>query len=275
MESFLTILIRWEIPIYLLSIIMFGVGLGRFIQARYMLRRAVYTLEREAGWEIQNNALTLLFVSALVLGGMGYFNQTAAPALRETLIFIPTPNPFETPLVSPSPLPAETTTRDRPYVTPNLVATATLAGQGQSGGSEAEDGLVSTPLPRPPTRAPVEIFIPDRGGCNPAIAISSPRPGAVLTGTVEFLGTAVDPEFGFFGLEITGENTGGDWISLLEDPSFSSVENDFLGAANLALLPNGEYTIRLSMFDVTAEVLGRCEIDIMIGQIEEEGAEEG
>lgn len=271
MSFFYTFLVRWEIPIYLVAVITLMVGLGRVIQARYQLNRALFSLQREAARERQSNAISLLIVSGLVLGGMLYFNQTIGPEIKEQLFVLPTstPDPFSTPFASPSPLAAETSTRDRPYVTPALVATATLP----SDVVQATDPD-ATPLPRPPTRPPEEIFIPDRGGCTPAYAISSPRPNSQVFGQVDLFGTASDPDFGYFGVEISGEGTGAEWVSIFDQQVFNRVENDYLGSANFSLLPVGEYQLRLSLFSTSTEIIGQCEIPIELVEPPEEALEE-
>ncbi|MEM7798047.1 MAG: hypothetical protein AAF633_02555 [Chloroflexota bacterium] len=274
MNAFYTFLVRWEIPIYLVSIITLIIGVGRLIQARYRLGRAMYTLQREAAYERQGNAITLLFISTLALGGMWYFNQTVGPEVKEVLFTVPTPtlDPFSTPFASPSPIGEATETRDRPYVTPNLVATATLSSDIIEANTDPNE---PTPLPRPPTRPPQEIFIPDQGGCTPAYAISSPRPNESIFGQIDLFGTATDPNFGYFGVEISGDGTGGNWISIFEQQVFNRVENDYLGTADFSLLPPGEYALKLSLFNTNTEIIGSCEISIELAEplSEEELAE--
>ena len=81
------------------------VGLVKLIQARSILRKAMFSLERDYGRETRQNGSALFFSSLIVIGILWYVNAFVAPTLPQELLFLPTPtiDPLKTPLASPSP----------------------------------------------------------------------------------------------------------------------------------------------------------------------------
>ncbi|MEM8861414.1 MAG: hypothetical protein AAGD96_24075 [Chloroflexota bacterium] len=269
MESLYVFLLRWDIPIFFIATISLIVAIVRLFQARYVMRRAMFSLEREYARNTRQSGASLFVVSALAIGGLWYVNQFVAPTLPPELLMVPTAtlDPLETPFASPSPLLPSTEEPAARRGTPVLVATATL--------DPIISGIpVDTPIPddapRPPTRAASQAFIPEGGGCTPGINISDPRPDTVLNGTVNFVGTATHPAFEFYGIELSGPGTGEEWVNLLGGGIFEPVENDVLATANLDPLEEGDYRVRLTIFGGDAEQQGRCQISIAIGVVEEE-----
>ncbi|MFK7803534.1 MAG: hypothetical protein AB8G95_18000 [Anaerolineae bacterium] len=271
MEGIYVFLLRWDIPIFFIATISLLVGLVRLGQARYVMQRAMFSLERDYARETRSNGFALLFSSLVAISILWFVNQIVAPTLPPELLAIPTatPNPLETPFASPSPLaPTERAILQISQGTPIFVATATLdpiisgipIETPEPAELQGEDGEL-----RPPTREVAELFIPDGGGCTPGINISSPRPATVQTDTVAFIGTATSRTFAFYGLEISGPSTSNEWINLLGGGNFEQVENDVLGSADLSRLENGEYEVRLSIFGDGAEAEGRCQISIFVG----------
>ena len=264
MEGIYVFLLRWDIPILFIATISLIVGLVKLLQARSLMRRAMFSLERDYGRETRQNGSALVIFAVCTIGLLWYINQIVAPTLPDDLLFQPTPtlDPLKTPFASPSPEAPPTEVIERiNRGSAELVATATL--NPTVSGIEPEE-LFEEP-PRPPTREPVDVFIPDGGGCTPAVNISSPRPESVQTGTTNFIGTATDPRFAFYGLELNGPGTGNSWVNMLDSGNFNTVENDILGSADLSQLEQGNYNVRLSIFDTDVEVIGRCQISIVIG----------
>lgn len=272
MEGIYVFLLRWDIPIFFIATISLLVGLVRLGQARYVMQRAMFSLERDYARETRTNGFALLFSSLVAISILWFVNQVVAPTLPAELLAIPTatPNPLETPFASPSPVaPTREAIQQISQETPVFVATATLdpiisglpAEVLEPAGLEGEDGVV-----RPPTREVTELFIPEGGGCTPGINISSPRPDTIQTDTVNFVGTATSRTFAFYGLELSGPSTNNDWINLLGGGgTFEQVENNILGSADLSRLESGRYEIRLSVFGDGAEAEGRCQISILVG----------
>ena len=87
----------------LLGFLWFG---GKFIRARQLLRRAMFGLERERGYDMQSSALLMLGLVLVIAGITFYFNYSVAPTLPQELLRPPppTPNPLRTPLASPTSL---------------------------------------------------------------------------------------------------------------------------------------------------------------------------
>lgn len=266
MEGIYVFLLRWDIPILFIATISLIVGLVKLIQARSLMRRAMFSLERDYGRETRQNGSALVIFAVCTIGLLWYINQIVAPTLPDDLLFLPTPtlDPLKTPFASPSPEAPPTEIIERiNRDSAELVATATL--NPIISGIEPETAEVPEEVFRPPTREPVDVFIPDGGGCTPAVNISSPRPESTQTGTTSFIGTATAPQFAFYGLELSGPGTGNSWINLLDSGNFNKVENDLLGSADLSQLEQGSYNVRLSIFDTDVEVIGRCQISIVIG----------
>ncbi len=258
LETIYLFLIRWDIPIYFIAFVGIVLNLIRFWQSRGRLRRAMFGFERETGTALRTSALVgLLFFSA-VAGAVYYVNTSIAPTLPAELLRPPTPAPniFATPLVSPTPLTAGSPGTLRPRVTPNLVATATLPGAGQPAAPTST---------RPPAQpAPASGFIPEGGGCTPAVHISEPRPNTTVFGTVEFIGSASGNDFGAFTLEMRGPGTGETWVDVLGGRSFIPVTGGSLGAVNLAVLDNGLYGVRVTVLDLNGLPAARCTIQLTV-----------
>ncbi len=120
-----------------------------------------------------------------------------------------------------------------------------------------------TPTPRAGTVAPDVTGTQSStdGICtNPDSIIIAPRVGSVLTGTVEFYGTARIPGFSFYKLEIRLEpwSTASDYVTFYT--SYRPVKNGLLGTLDTTPWEDGEYWIRLVVVDTTGNYPERCAI---------------
>lgn len=258
LESIYVFLIRWDIPIYFICAVGFALNVLRLGQSRSRLRRAMFGFERETGQAMRLSAISGVLVFALLAGVVYSVNVFVAPTLPAELLLPPTPPPniFATPLTSPTPLGEAVEGTPRSRVTPNLVATATLPGSAAT---------VQPQITRPPDPpAAGEVFIPEGGGCTPGTNISEPRPGSTVFGTVEFIGSATDPAFGAYMLEMRGGATGNEWVDVLGGRSFIPIPNGSLGVVNLTVLENGAYDFRLTVLDTAGLPVARCTIEITI-----------
>ncbi len=272
MEGIYVFLLRWDIPILFIATISLIVGLIKLFQARSVLRRAMFSLERDYGREQRQNGSALTFFAIITIGLLWYVNQIVAPTLPQELLFLPTPtiDPLKTPLASPSPESpvTEVITRiNRDNILGDLVATATLDPNVAGNTPVADDILDANIEIQTPTRPP-EIFIPDGGGCTPAVNISSPRPESTQGGQVEFIGSASDPNFAFFELQINGPGTGNEWTNLVAPENFEIIENSTLGTADLSQLGSGPYRLRLSIYGTDTQPISQCQISIFIEAID-------
>jgi hypothetical protein len=99
-------------------------------------------------------------------------------------------------------------------------------------------------------------------GCVPdQIMITSPQPGATVNGSIEIIGTANVPNFGFYKYEIAPIGTQ-DWATLSADRN--PKQNVSLGTWNTASLTNGEYFLRLVITDNEGVSLEPCVIAVRV-----------
>ena len=99
-------------------------------------------------------------------------------------------------------------------------------------------------------------------GCVPdQNMITSPQPGAVVSGSIEIIGTANVPNFGFYKYEIAPRGTQ-DWATISADRN--PKQNISLGTWNTASLTNGEYFLRLVITDNEGGSLEPCVIAVRV-----------
>lgn len=99
-------------------------------------------------------------------------------------------------------------------------------------------------------------------GCVPdQIMITSPQPGAVVSGSIEIIGTANVPNFGFYKYEIAPRGSQ-DWATISADRN--PKQNISLGTWNTASLTNGEYFLRLVITDNEGGSLEPCVIAVRV-----------
>ena len=98
--------IRNDIWIYIVCAFGLFWYLTQFFQARGMLQRAMFNLEKEQGRAIRNTATISILAFTAVIALVYYINTQIAPTLPADLLKPPTPTPniFATRLSSPTPL---------------------------------------------------------------------------------------------------------------------------------------------------------------------------
>lgn len=266
MEQFYVFLIQWDIPIYFISGIGILVSLVQLGRGQNLLRTAMFSLEREQGYQLRNSSLGFLLFFTLVTAAVLYTNVQIAPTLPDTRLRLPTPTPnlFATPLSSPTPLGEQASEGGTPPPeTIELAPTVTLPSGVVPPVPAGTAAPATTPTPSAVTGGG-DGFIPAGGGCTPAVSISQPRPNTAVFGTVEFYGTASSDDFGFYLLEIQGDATSSTWVNILGEETVQQVSNGLLGAANLGSLPNGNYQVRLTLLDNSGGRVGQCVIDLVL-----------
>lgn len=111
--------------------------------------------------------------------------------------------------------------------------------------------------------APITAIAPSgMSGCVPdQIIITSPQPGEVVKGSIDIVGTANVPNFGFYKYEIAPMGTQ-NWatISAERNPK----QADKLGTWNTSSLTNGEYFLRLVITDNVGGSLEPCVIAVRV-----------
>jgi hypothetical protein len=256
MDRFFLFFITNRVWLYLVCGLTLFWYTGQLIQGMRNLRMAVYGIERERGIAQRNTALFFLSIAA-ILGVFIYFvNTQIRPNLPAELLAPPTPTPniFQKPLSSPTPLASAI-----PSVTPPLVPTITLP----------QPGLGATPLPG--TTVEIPTLTPTIGatqtpfiGCSLELNIIDPRDGATVTNEIVFTGTAVTPNFGAYRLEINGPQTNGVWSSLLGRDIPNTISDSVLGNANLSQWEPGPYLIRLTALNTQNVPTNICVIQVTL-----------
>jgi hypothetical protein len=99
-------------------------------------------------------------------------------------------------------------------------------------------------------------------GCVPdQIMITSPQPGDVVNGSIQIIGTANVPNFGFYKYEIAPLGTQ-NWATI--SAGREAKQDEELGAWNTASLTNGEYFLRLVITDNEGASLEPCVIAVRV-----------
>lgn len=124
-------------------------------------------------------------------------------------------------------------------------------------------GTISPEMATQNALSPVLSPVPSgSSGCIPdQLIITAPEPGDEVRGTVELIGTADIPNFGFFKYEVTPLGTES-WatVSAGREP----VRNEKLGDLDTTTLANGDYFLRLVVTDNVGASLEPCVIAIRV-----------
>lgn len=138
----------------------------------------------------------------------------------------------------------------------NLIPTPTLDLLATpSAGNPSESAL--GPL-TPIVAAPVS----GSQGCVPGqLEITSPKPGAEVSGSVTLVGTVDLPNFGFYKYEVSLRGT--DIWSAISAQSETHL-NEELGNLNTTVFTPGDYLLRVVVLDNATQVIGTCIINIRI-----------
>lgn len=139
----------------------------------------------------------------------------------------------------------------------DILATATLDLLA------APVGTISPELATQNAISPVLSPVPSgSSGCVPdKIIITAPEPGDPVQGTVELIGTADIPNFGFYKYEVTPLGTE-NWATV--SAGRKAVKNAKLGEWDTTTLANGDYFLRLVLTDNVGIPLEPCVIAVRI-----------
>lgn len=117
-----------------------------------------------------------------------------------------------------------------------------------------------TDVPQPVADAPV----PSDACPDPNVQISSPQPGAVVSGEVPIIGTADHEEFWYYKLERT-EGTNLDGAFLYFEGQQTVVSDGPLGILDTSFMVDGVHTLRLTVVDIGAGTdLPTCAVVITV-----------
>jgi hypothetical protein len=95
------------------------------------------------------------------------------------------------------------------------------------------------------------------------LAFSNPGVGQVLSGIVSITGRAAHENPDYYKLEYAvGANAEGGYVYF--DGNKGQVDGGILGTLNTTALPNGEYTLQITMVDLTGNFPPPCRVSIVI-----------
>lgn len=172
------------------------------------------------------------------------------------VVILPTPTPQQV-AVAPTPTP-EPPTPEPPPPTPEP---PTPTPEPPTPIPPTPTPEPPTPTPEPPTPAPPPVVAPS---CADGRAVlTSPGVGQVLSGVVGITGSATHEAFQYYKLEYAmGANAGGGFVYF--DGSSVSIAGGLLGNLDTRNLPNGEYTIRLTVVDQSGNFPPPCDVSVVI-----------
>ncbi len=118
-----------------------------------------------------------------------------------------------------------------------------------------------TPTEEPPTPAAPAVVAP---AClDPRSVLTSPGVNQTLSGVVPMIGSATHEAFQYYKLEYAfGANATDGFVYF--DGANSQVEGGTLGTFNSASLPNGAYTLQLTVVDLSANYPPPCQVTVNI-----------
>lgn len=149
---------------------------------------------------------------------------------------------------------------DTPTVTPTTIAIATTVPTNTPTATSTAPPPTETPTAEPPAPAPVvaAAFCGDE-----RMAIAAPGVGQVLSGAVSITGRAIHENLDYYKLEFApGANAEGGYTYF--DGNKGQVDGGILGTLNTGSLPNGEYTLQLTIVDLTGNYPPPCRVPIVI-----------
>jgi len=250
MKVFLKVIVDYATWIHVIGVI----GILFCLRAAFMARRernlSIYTLEKEAATNTEFRVLTIGMTIAAAMGVVVFLTAVVAPRVTfsELSTVAETPAALILPTVTPSvatptPTATSTPTRIRPTPLPVVILTE----------------QVPTPVPTPPPPPP-----PPPPFCPNSLArLTSPGQNAVVSGTVQIMGTADLPNFDYYKIEYAPAGSPTEW-ALITDLRRSTVKDGLLDSWNTTNFPNGPYLLRLMVVDNTGNYPEPCEVSVVV-----------
>ncbi len=213
----------YAILIFLLLAIGLFFSLRSLAKGRREINGSLFGLERETSHRHTSQAVAA--VSIVIFLGV---------AELVLIVFLGPNMPASSLLVTPTLNPLTTTTGTIP---PGLLATIGAA-------------------------SPLSTLTPQITGCIPGqIMITSPKPGNIVKGQVELLGTANTPNFGFYKFEYSpfGSDV---WATIGADRKI--VQDSQLGFWDTSEVTPGDYNLRLVVIDNQGNAFPPCIVPLRI-----------
>ena len=248
MKVFLKAIVDYSSWFYILGIFGILLCLRAALLARRERGRAIYTLEKEAATSKEFQVLTIGIAIGAAMGVVLFLSAAVAPQVTfvEANVQDETPAALVLPTVTPTrpqttPTFTPTPTRIRPtplpYVTPTFVAQVTVA--------------LPTPT-LPPPMCP-----------NPLARFTAPYQAAVVSGSVQVMGTANLENLDYYKVEFAAADNPGQW-GLITDLHHNPVANGLLDVWDTTVFPNGSYRLRLIVVDNTGNYPEPCEVSVVV-----------
>ena len=227
-------------------------SLYRFLIWRGEYRATYFELERELSRYRQMNAITVVFLLieiAVIVAGV---QLVIVPEIQadqdiEALVVSVRENDgvFETPIPA------------TPSGSLGIEPEADLGGPDFSGQIQATPTLTPTPVG---TIIPADPVI----GCdNPEAQLFIPANGMRVFQPIPVIGTAYTDQFAYAKIEINGPSTFGNF-QVIEDKSVEVRDRSEISQFVPAGYAEGEYELRLMVFDVTNTLKAACLVHIYI-----------
>lgn len=170
------------------------------------------------------------------------------------------------PTKTPTPLPiTDTPTTEPPTPTPEPPTPLPTPTPQPPPPTATFTPVPPTPVPEVPTDTPTPEpppIIPAACADSRAV-ISSPGVNQVVSGVVTLTGTATHSALDYYKLEYApGANASSGFVYF--DGRGSRVENGALGSIDTRNLPNGEYTLRVTVVDQTGNFPPPCDVSVIV-----------
>lgn len=242
MTIVITLLRTYAIWLYLLFAIIALFGLRAALRARAEIRQSIFSLEKEFARNRLYRGVSVIVIMAIASGALFVVTHMGEMASSPAPEPTPTATRFlrATPTYSPeelTPTPTATVTRVRPTRQP--IPTSPV--------------YTPTPTPLPPPICP-----------TPGVNLTSPRPGARLSGVVQVTGTAFIGDFWYYKIEVGVGRNPPQW-SVVGDLHYTPVSDGVLETFNTAAFPPGEYSLRLVVVDKTGNFPEPCAVAVTFG----------
>jgi hypothetical protein len=254
MTSLIALIDQTAIGIYFLILAGILYSLYRFLAWRTEYRATYFELERDLSRYRQMNAITavvILIEIAVIIAGI---QLVVVPELQadqdiEALVVAVRENDgvFETPIPA-------TPSGNLGIEPVEQIVAADFSGQVQ-----ATPTLTPTPVG---TIIPADPVI----GCdNPEAQLFIPANGMRVFQPIPVIGTAYTDQFAYAKIEINGPSTFGNF-QVIEDKSIEVRERSEISQFVPAGYAEGEYELRLMVFDVTNTLKAACLVHIYISE---------
>jgi hypothetical protein len=250
MTTLVQLLARYAIWFYVLGAVVALYYLRELIGARRAGRQSLFGLEREHAMHRRTRAALMLALLALSLGAVAVLAHVVAPRLAGETPAIATQPTSSAPFVATPPT-------DTPTPRPSASAAPSVAARTPQ--------PTGTPMPEPTGAEPppTEPPLPPVAGCgDPNQNLTSPQPGAVVSGIVSIYGTADIAGFEYYKFEVRGEQTNGEWVTtaVFRQPA----RDTLLGTWDTVAWQPGPYELRLVVVDNTGNFPEPCVVALTV-----------